>query len=157
MNRYSNRFLSIGLGTVLAFTTVLAASCTSFDSPKQVDASNPTVTYKYHNDDELVQTNELAAQFCSRYQAVPRSMSFIRDGGGDDTVVYECVSTSRSSVYGSDFNPNLTYTYRTDQELLTGSQNAQAYCLNNGSSRVVSNIVRNGNGTRTVTFQCRQS
>jgi hypothetical protein len=117
----------------------------------------PNLTYKYHNDDELVQTNELAAAFCSRYQAVPRSMSFIRDGSGDDVVVYECVSTSRSTIYASDFNPNMTYTYRTDQELLNGSQNAQAYCLNNGSSRVVSNVVRNSNGTRTVTFQCRQS
>jgi hypothetical protein len=40
--------------------------------------------------------------------------------------------------------------------LLNGSQNAQAYCLKNGSSRVVSHIVRNSNGTRTVTFQCRR-
>ena len=157
MNIHSNRFMNVGLGTAMALATVLAASCSSFDSPKQVDASNPTVTYKYHNDDELVQTNELAAAFCSRYQAVPRSTSVIRDGSGDDVVVYECVSTSRSTGHASDFNPNMTYTYRTDQELLTGSQNAQAYCLNNGSSRVVSNIVRNGNGTRTVTFQCRQT
>ena len=154
---HSNRFLKAGMAAATALAAVLAASCASYNSPKQVDASNPTVTYKYHNDDELVQTNELAAAFCSRYQSVPRSVSFVRDGGGDDTVVYECVSTSRSGISYSGFDPNLTYTYRTDQELLTGSQNAQAYCLNNGSSRVVSNIVRNGNGTRTVTFQCRQS
>ena len=157
MNIHSNRFLKAGFGAATALAAVLGASCASFDSPKQVDASNPTVTYKYHNDDELVQSNELAAAFCSRYQAVPRSMSVMRDGSGDDVVVYECVSTSRSTGYASEFNPNMTYTYRTDQELLTGSQHAQTYCLNNGSSRVVSNIVRNSNGTRTVTFQCRQS
>ena len=142
MSIHSNRFMKVGIGAATAFAAVLGASCASLNSPKQIDASNPTVTYKYHNDDELVQTNELAAAFCSRYQAVPRSTSFIRDGAGDDVVVYECVSTSRSPIYASDFNPNMTYTYRTDQELLTGSQSAQAYCLNNGSSRVVSNINR---------------
>jgi hypothetical protein len=156
MNATSSRSLKLGIGAATALAAVLAASCASYNSPKQIEASNPTVSYKYHNDDELVQTNDLASAFCSKYQAVPRSMSFSRDGG-DDVVVYECVSTSRSGGYHSDFNPNLSYTYRTDQELLNGSQNAQAYCLNNGSSRVVSNIVRNGNGTRTVTFQCRNS
>lgn len=156
MNANSSRSLRFGIGAATALAAVLAASCASYNSPKQIEASNPTVSYKYHNDDELVQTNDLASAFCSKYQAVPRSMSFSRDGH-DDVVVYECVSTARASRYDSDFNPNLSYTYRTDQELLNGSQNAQAYCLNNGSSRVVSNIVRNSNGTRTVTFQCRQS
>ena len=35
------------------------------------------------------------------------------------------------------------------------SRNAQAYCLNSGASQVVSSVVSNGNGTKTVTFQCR--
>jgi hypothetical protein len=157
MHPTSYRSLKFSIGAAAVVAAVLTAGCSSFSSPKQIEASNPTVSYKYHNDDELVQTNDLASAFCSRYQAVPRSMSFTRDGG-DDVVVYECVSTSRSSMSNSNysnFNPNLSYTYRTDQELLNGSQNAQAYCLNNGSSRVTSNIVRNNNGTRTVTFQCR--
>lgn len=50
---------------------------------------------------------------------------------------------------------DLTYTYRTDRELMDISRNARAYCLNSGSSQVVSSIVSNGNGTKTVTFQCR--
>jgi len=54
-------------------------------------------------------------------------------------------------------NSNLTYTYRTDQELLDVSQSAQTYCFNAGSSQVASRIVSNGNGTKTVTFQCRPS
>jgi hypothetical protein len=76
-----------------------------------------------------------------------------RDADGDDIVTFDCVSTSDQSW--SQFNPNLSYTYRTDQELLVGSQNARAYCMNNGSSQVVSNVVRNNNGTRTVTLQCK--
>jgi hypothetical protein len=156
MNATYQRSLKLGIGTAAALAVVLAASCASLASPKQVQASTPTVTYKYHNDDELVQTNQLASDFCGRYQSVPRSINFSRDGD-DNIVVYECVSTSHSPTYRSEFNPNLSYTYRTDQELLNGSQNAQAYCSNNGSSRVSSNIVRNSNGTRTVTFQCRQN
>ncbi len=156
MNATYHRSLRLGIGAAAALAAVMAASCASFQAPKQTEASNPTVTYKYHNDDELVQTNQLASEYCGRYQSVPRSMKFSRDGD-DAVVVYECVSTSRSSTYQSDFNPNLSYTYRTDQELLNGSQNAQAYCANNGSSRVASNIVRNSDGSRTVTFQCRQN
>ena len=52
------------------------------------------------------------------------------------------------------YNPNLTYNYRTDQDLLDASRNAQAYCMNSGSQQVTSNIVANKDGTRTVTFQC---
>ena len=52
------------------------------------------------------------------------------------------------------FDPNLTYSYRTDQELLDASWSAQAYCMNNGSQRAVSNIRTNADGSRTVMFQC---
>lgn len=157
MNTTSYRIQRLGIGVATALAVVLAASCSSFDnSPKQIQASNPTVTYKYHNDDELIQTNQLATDFCSRYQSIPRAVSFANDSDHDNIVVYECSATwSGSSVQA--FNPNLSYTYRTDQELLNGSQSAQAYCSTNGSSQVVSNIVRNSNGTRTVTFQCRPS
>jgi hypothetical protein len=153
MHATSHRYPKFGIGVATALTAVLVTACSSYNTPRQVDASNPTVSYKYHDDDELIQTNDMASAFCGRYQSIPRSVRFTRDGN-DDVVVYECVSTSRSSV--SNFDPNLSYTYRTDQELLNGSQNAQAYCLKNGSSRVVSHIVRNSNGTRTVTFQCRR-
>jgi hypothetical protein len=40
------------------------------------------------------------------------------------------------------------------QELVQASQTAGAYCLKYGSQPMVSNIVTNPNGTKTVTFQC---
>jgi hypothetical protein len=153
MHTTSNRCPKFGIGVAIALAAVLVTACSSFNAPRQVDESNPTVSYKYHDDDGLVQTTDMASTFCGRYQSIPRSVRFTRDGD-DNVVVYECVSTSRSSV--SNFDPNLSYAYRTDQELLNGSQNAQAYCLENGSTRVVSHVVRNSNGTRTVTFQCRR-
>ncbi len=50
--------------------------------------------------------------------------------------------------------PNLTYSYRTDQELLDGSRSAQTYCMGNGMQHAVANISTNANGTKTATFQC---
>lgn len=142
----------------VVFAGLLGTACESYEhsSPRQIEASNPTVTYKYHNDDELIQTNQLAAQFCDRYQSVPQPANFTTDNSGDRVVIFECVATSMQAG-GSYSNNDLTYTYRTDQELMDVSRNARAYCMNSGSSQVVSNIVSNGNGTKTVTFQCRAS
>jgi hypothetical protein len=137
----------------LAALTGTACAPYSSTSPKQIEASNPTVTYKYHSDDELIQTNQLAATFCDRYQSAPQPVNFTTDTGGDRVVVFECVATSMSTRPNS--NSDLTYTYRTDKELMEVSRSARAYCMNSGSPQVVSNVVSNGNGTKTVTFQCR--
>ncbi len=141
---------------VIAATAALAlmgAACVPYSSPKQIEASNPTVTYKYHSDDELIQTNQLAATFCDRYQSVAQPVSFSTDTSGDRVVVFECAASSLPGTPNS--RSNLTYTYRTDKELMDVSRDAHAYCMNSGSPQVVSNIVSNGNGTKTVTFQCR--
>lgn len=156
MNCNSMCVRQLGFAVAVSAAAVLATSCAApHSAPKQVQASNPTVTYKYRNDDELVQTNQLASTFCERYQSIPHAVRFTTDADHQNVVVYECATTAGPSP--STFNPKLTYTYRTDQELLNGSQNAQSYCLKNGSSRVDSNIVRNGDGTRTVTFKCSAS
>jgi hypothetical protein len=143
-----------GLATIVVLSLT---ACAPFDrsAPQQVEASNPTVSYEYRNDGELIQTNQLAETFCSQYRLAPRSLGFTRDHAGNNLVNYECVPATGTAL--APVNPNLTYTYRSDQELLDVSRTAQSYCLNNGSSRVTSDIVSNGNGTRTVTFQCRSS
>lgn len=146
-----------GLAAAAIIAALLGTACVPYEhsSPKQIQASNPTVTYKYHNDEELIQTNQLAATFCDRYQSVPQPASFTTDSSGDRVVIFECVGSSMPNRSYS--NSDLTYTYRTDQELMDVSRNAHNYCMNSGSSQVVSNIVSNGNGTKTVTFQCRAS
>jgi len=146
-----------GLAAAVVVAALLGTACVPYEhsSPKQIQASNPTVTYKYHNDEELIQTNQLAATFCDRYQSVPQPASFTTDSSGDRVVIFECVGSSTPNRSYS--NSDLTYTYRTDQELMDVSRNAHNYCMNSGSSQVVSNIVSNGNGTKTVTFQCRAS
>jgi hypothetical protein len=134
---------------------LLVASCVpQYSEPVQVQANNPSVTYKYHGDNELVQANQNAATFCNRYQAVPRTVNFGTDPDGSRVVVFECLQSSQPLVPVSQVNSNLTYNYRTDQELLNASRKAQAYCMDNGSPKVMSKIANNRNGTKTVTFKC---
>ncbi|WP_337997805.1 hypothetical protein [Oleispirillum naphthae] len=145
----------------LAVSAVLlvAACAPEYSAPQQVQASNPRVTYKYHGDQELVQVNQSAVSFCSQYQSaahqsVPRTLNFSDDPDGSKLVVFECVQTLPQAALPVQYNPSLTYTYRTDQELADASRNAQIYCMNNGGQQVISSIGANANGSRTVAFQC---
>jgi len=157
MNIQSQRFMKMTTGTVAALTGLMIASCASpHSSPKQVAASNPTVTYEYRNDDELIQANQKAISFCNQYQGLPRAQSF--DNSEEHhmhRVIFECVgAASFSSTPVRQANSDLTYSFRTDQELLDVSRDAQVYCLNSGAPEMDSNIVIQSNGSKTVTFRC---
>ena len=155
MRTTSVRFLKLNLGAATVLAGLMAASCAPlYSTPQQVQASNPTVTYKYRSDQELSQANQSAATFCSRYQSAARTTNFGTDPDGSRTVMFECVQTSQSAATQPPINPNLTRTYWTDQELVEASRTAQSYCMNSGSQQVISDIVTNANGTKTVTFQC---
>jgi hypothetical protein len=51
-------------------------------------------------------------------------------------------------------NTEFTYNFWTDQELLDVSRDAQIYCMNSGSPEMDSNIVRQADGSKNVTFRC---
>jgi hypothetical protein len=68
------------------------------------------------------------------------------------TAVFECGRTAVPAP--APVNPNLSYTYRTDQELVQASQTASTYCLRYGSQPMSSSMMANSDGTRTATFQC---
>ena len=138
---------------VLSLPLVATACVPPYSAPQQVRASNPSVTYKYHNDQELLTVNQNAATFCNQYRAAPRAASFANEPDGK-VVVFECVPPTMAMAPSPQYNPNLTYNYQTDPELLAASQNAQVYCINNGFQQATSQIVTNTNGTRTITFQC---
>ena len=153
----SSRFLKVNVRAAAVLAAFMMASCApQYSTPQQVQASNPTVTYKYRSDQELSQANQSAATFCSRYQSVARTANFGTDPDGSRTVLFECVQTAQSAAAAPPMNSNLTRTYRTDQELVDASRIAQSYCMNSGSQPVISDIVTNPNGTKTVTFQCSQ-
>ena len=154
----SLRFTELTSVMTVALAMLLMTSCStsSRSSPQQIEMSNPTVTFKYRNDDELIQANQRAITFCRDRQALPQTQNFSRDSNDHDIVVFECVpslslpSTTPIHQSGSD----LTYDFRTNQELLDVSRNAQVHCLNSGSPEMDSNIVVNANGSKTVTFRC---
>jgi hypothetical protein len=129
------------------------ASCAQLPSSQQpVQSTNPSVSYNYRTDQELLKANQNATTYCGQYQTAPRTAGLTNNPDGSKTVVFECVRTAPSA--SAPVNPNLSYTYRTDQELVQASQTANAYCLKNGSQPTTSNMVTNSDGTKTVTFQC---
>ena len=152
-----NRSMKATIGMTAAMAALMMASCVStrHSSPQQVAESNPTVTYKYRDDNELIEANQRAINFCTQYQALPQAQSFSRDTDGRNIVVFECVATGSLPVMQiRESNADLRYDYRTDQELLDLSRNAQVYCLNSGAPEMESNIEVNANGSKTVTFRC---
>jgi hypothetical protein len=141
----------------VALAAVAVASCTSSQSEslQQVRASNPSVTYEYGGDEELLQAQQEAVAFCSQYQAAARPARITSgSNAGSNTVVFECdpnlPTTAPPEVSGSD----IAYYYRSDQELLEVSRNAHTYCTDNGWQQAVPSIRTNTDGSKIVVFQC---
>ena len=155
MISYPQHTLRLALGATIAVAMLMTASCAlTGSSPKQVDSTNPSVTYKYVNDDQLIEANQQAITYCDQIDSIPRTQSFSKDPNGSSIVVFECVSRSLAAASPKPPNSDLSYTYRTDQELLDASRNAPVYCVNHGLPEMDSTIVGNSNGSRTVTFRC---
>ncbi len=138
----------------IAALLILSGCASPNIPPQQVQASNPSVTYNYRGDQELLQANVNAMNFCSPYHASPRTTSITTQQDGTKNVVFECVAVGNLPPQQLALNSNLTYNYRSDQELLDASRNAEVYCMNSGSPRTISTVSNNPDGTRTVTFQC---
>ena len=150
-----------GLSVALLTAGAVAACAQVPSSPQAVQATNPTVTYNYRTDQELVTANQNATTFCNQYQTTPRTANLTSNSDGSKTVLFECVRTTAALPAPAPaptpvpVNPNvLTYSYRTDQELVQASQTASAYCAQNGALPMTSRVATNADGSRTVTFQC---
>jgi hypothetical protein len=145
------RFRALNIALLVAGTV---AACELPSSQQPVQASNPSVTYKYRTDQELVTASQNATTYCGQYQTAPRAATITNNADGSKTAVFECVRTGTAVPAPTPVNPILSYTYRTDQELVQASQAASAYCLRNGSQPMTSSLLTNSDGTKTVTFQC---
>jgi hypothetical protein len=118
-----------------------------------VAANNPTVTYQYRNDDELIQANQRAISFCEPYHTLPQAQHFSEDSEHQKIVIFECVSSMQTAAINRT-DSELRYDYRSDQELLDVSRNAQIQCRNSGRPELSSNVAVNSDGSRSVTFHC---
>lgn len=148
--------IKVAIATTAAFAALMTVSCVSTrsSSPQQVEVSNPTVTYKYRNDDELIQANQRAMTYCDQYQSFPQAEHIGHDQEGSNIVVFECLNRTEPAVPQRQRASDLTYNFQTDQELLDVSRDAQVYCLNSGQPEMDSDIVVNSNRSKTVTFRC---
>lgn len=100
------------------FAALLVPACVAPNSaPQQVKASNPSVTYKYRGDQELLQANQNAMTYCSQYRSAARTKSITDSDDGGKTVVFECDAMPPVVMTGQPYNPNVVYSYRSDQEL----------------------------------------
>ena len=148
--------------TLLLSVGALAA-CTGYSNgPRQVRTETPSVTHTYRTDQELAQASQSAATYCSQYQSYERTYRITNNNtDGSKTVVFECVKAPPPGpvamapvpVMPAPVPMPMAYTYRTDQELLDASRNAEAYCMRSGMV-TTSTIVTNANGTKTASFQC---
>jgi hypothetical protein len=151
----SRRCRRVSVWTVALLAAGVGASCGPLSSPSSqqpVQASNPSVTYNYRTDQELLQANQNATTYCAKYQTAPRSMNITNNPDGSKAVSFECVPSTLPVP--APASPNLSYNYRTDQELVQASQTAGTYCQKYGSQPMTSTMVTNADGTKTVTFQC---
>jgi hypothetical protein len=153
MSMILRRFPRANVWAVAVLAAGAVASCGPLPSSQQpVQASNPSVTYNYRTDQELIQANQRATTYCSQYQTAPRTANITNNADGSKAVLFECVRTTLPA--SAPPTPSQSYTYRTDQELLQVSQTTGAYCRTYGSQPMTSSIVTNPDGTKTVTFQC---
>lgn len=155
------RFRMLATCAVAAVAAATLASCAANRAPETVSAQNPSVTYKYRGDQELLRANQQAAAFCNQYGTTPRTANLTNNPDGTNTVIFECmragapVTAMAPAAPLPPTNPALTYSYRTERELLDSSRRADAYCMQYGQRMVAtSSIVTNVDGSRTVTFQC---
>lgn len=155
MEKSRNRLRSYACAiAVVALAATVAACAAPYQPPTQIQQNNAGVTFKYRTDQELVQTGQSAAAYCERHSAAARAASFRNDADGSKVVAYECLPLTAAQTQYAPVMPGMSYTYRSDQELLDGSRNAQAYCAANGQQQAVSNITQSMNGVRMVTYQC---
>ncbi len=137
-----------------AVTLTLAGCGSSSHEVREVAAANPTVTYHYRGDQELLTANTQAVTYCTQYKSTPRTLRIDRGDEGR-TVVFECVPTTSVTTVQTTIAPGTAYAYRTDEELLDTSRSARMYCMNHGGGQAVETVTTAPDGTRNVTYSCR--
>jgi hypothetical protein len=144
---------------VLAVSATVASCVSPSSPPRRVEATAPSVTYKYRGDRELVNATRRAEDYCSRYGAAPRMLNVTDDPDGSSTVVFSCDRTTSATAVAPapapvPRRPSVSYTYRTDSQLVDATGTAAAYCRNYNGRPEIATVTSNGDGSKTVVFDC---
>jgi len=73
---------------ILAAAALLLTACA--EGPTRVEATNPTVTYRFNGDNELKEASGKAEQFCQGYSKSARLLH-VTQRAGEEHAVFECV------------------------------------------------------------------
>lgn len=137
----------------LVIALPVSACAPQHSAPVQTQATNPSVTYKYRGDDELVAANDKAMAYCAQYRSTATTARIDSTSDGAKEVTFQCVPAP--SLAGTQiYNPNHRYSYRSDEELLGVTESADQYCSNDGSQRALTTVTMDANGNKVVTFHC---
>ena len=144
---------------MLAVAAVVACTPVYHNEAHEVDARQPMVSYDFSTDEGLIEANSKARTYCGQYAATPSMQGTITgNSDGSQTVTFKCIKTAAATPYPpSSHQPMspMSYSYRTDAELLQAIESADAYCARSGQI-ASSSIVNNPGGTRALTYKCIQ-
>lgn len=143
-----------GVALVLGSALFVTACAQQSSPPQQVRTENPSVTYTYLGDQELISANQKATLYCTQFQAVPSTKMISETADGKKQVVFDCVPSTPALQPSASYMPGTSHTVRTDQELLSAQRNADLYCLNQGNQRAVSTVAANADGSKTLSSRC---
>lgn len=151
------------LMTALAAGVAACVAGPYSSSPQQVGESKPDVTYSYRGDQELVEATRRAEDYCRTYNSWSRNAGISENTDGSKNVLFKCdrpiavvAAAPLPAVYPPPrpVQPSVTYTYRSDQELVDATSSATSYCMQfSGRPRTVQ-VTPNVDGSRTVVFDC---
>ena len=148
--------------TMRSTTIVLAAvlaSCAGFRQPVvQTNASKPTVSYVYADDQGLVEAASQAESYCAQYNAWPRSSDIATQSDGRH-VTFICdqprtMISAPTTVVVPPAQQVASYPYRDDRGLIEAANQAQRYCMGFNADARSTVAVNNADGGRTLTVEC---
>jgi hypothetical protein len=149
-------------GMVRSTPMMLAAtlsSCAGFRQPAvQTDASKPTVSYVYHDDQGLVEATSQAESYCAQYSAWRRSSDIVTESDGRHVTFFcdqpRTVMSAPATVVVPPAQQVTSYPYRDDRGLIEAANPAQQYCNGFNANARSTVVVNNADGSRALRFEC---
>lgn len=156
ITRVSSQEMVRATGLVLAATL---ASCAGFRQPAvQTNASKPTVSYVYSDDQGLLEATRQAESYCAQYSAWPRSSDIVTQSDGRHVTFFcdqpRTVTSAPTTVVVPPAQQVVSYPYRDDRGLIEAANQAQRYCMGFNANARSTVVVNNADGSRTLTFEC---
>jgi hypothetical protein len=99
------------------------SSCAGFRQPAvQTNASKPTVSYAYHDDQGLVEATSQADSYCARFSAWPTSSDIVKQSDGRHVTFFcdqpRTVMSAPATVVVPPAQQVVSYPYRDDSGLI---------------------------------------